>query len=276
MPGLGYLVFERGTQDLANAPLNPAQLPDILDRQSIKLSRRIARPHDLGQIVYRITLSDDKDPAKTFAQDARQTVRNVKGNTFEMVVRAVRTPPTQGPANGPGPGAEFLESNYFITGADERVKQHAAAAVGREADPWKKALLIEQWVHHNMKVQDFTEAMAPASHVAQTLEGDCTEYAMLAAAMCRAAGVPSRTAIGLVYVDAGPPRPPFLGFHMWTEVYVRGAWVAIDATLGQRGIGPAHLKIADASWHDTRSMTPLLPLMRVMLGRPQIEVVEAR
>ena len=70
-----------------------------------------------------------------------------------------------------------------------------------------------------------------------------------------------------------PPRPAYLGFHMWTEVYVRGAWVALDATLGQGSVGPAHLKITDASWHDTRSMTPLLPIMRVLMAQPQIEVL---
>ena len=45
------------------------------------------------------------------------------------------------------------------------------------------------------------ESLATADHVAKTLEGDCTEYAMLTAAMCRAEGVPSRTAMGLVYAD---------------------------------------------------------------------------
>src|SRR5436190_11930904 len=98
--------------------------------------------------------------------------------------------------------------------------------------------------------------MVPAFKVAQTLTGDCTEFSMLAAAMCRAAGVPSRVAIGLVYVDRPPPRQAFFGFHMWTEVYVRGAWVAIDATLGQGSVGPGHLKIADHSWHDTPALTP--------------------
>ena len=125
-----------------------------------------------------------------------------------------------------------------------------------------------------MKVQNFTEAMAPASEVAETLTGDCTEYSMLAAAMCRAAGVPSRTAIGLVYVD--DPRQPLLGFHMWTEVFVRGQWVAIDATLGQGSVGPGHVKITDASWFNTQSMTPLLPVMRVMIGRPAVTVVEVK
>jgi transglutaminase-like putative cysteine protease len=152
--------------------------------------------------------------------------------------------------------------------------KHAGAATVGKTDPWDKAEAIESWVHNNMKVQNFTEAMDPASVVARTLTGDCTEYSMLAAAMCRAAGVPSRTAIGLVYVET--PRGPILGFHMWTEVFVRGQWVSIDATLGHGNVGPGHLKITDASWHNTQSMTPLLPVMRVMIGRPNVKVLEVK
>lgn len=273
MPGMGNLVIERSDQQQATAPIPPHLLPDINETQSIYLNRRIDQAHSAKQIVYHLTLPKDREPPKTFTRDARQEIRNVKDKSFDLVVTPVRTPPEKAPPGDKGPGAEFLESNYFITSDDARVKQHAAAAVGRETDSWKKALLIEQWVHHNMKVLNFSEAMAPASHVAQTLEGDCTEYSMLAAAMCRAAGVPSRTAIGLVYVDG--PRP-FLGFHMWTDVYVRGAWVAIDATLGQGGVGPAHVKICDHSWQGMRAMTPLLPIMRVMLGEPTADVVDVK
>lgn len=276
MPGMGYLTIERGTEKQALAPILPDLLPSISDGQSIFLNQRIAQPHAAASVVYRIKLAADRDPSKAFAVDARQQVRNAKDKSFELVVRAVRTPPNKAATNDPGPGKEFLGSNYFITSDDPRVKQHAAVAIGQETDPWKQAMLIERWVNRNMKVLNFTEAMAPASHVAQTLEGDCTEYAMLAAAMCRAVNIPSRTAIGLVYVDAPAPRRPFLAFHMWTEVYVRGAWVALDATLGQGSVGPAHLKICDHSWHDTRAMTPLLPIMRVMLAEPTAEVVDVK
>ena len=47
---------------------------------------------------------------------------------------------------------------------------------------------------------------------------------MLAAAMCRAVGIPSRVVIGLVYVK----KQSGFGFHMWNEVYVNQRWVAID------------------------------------------------
>jgi transglutaminase-like putative cysteine protease len=117
------------------------------------------------------------------------------------------------------------------------------------------------------------EALAPADHVARTLQGDCTEYAMLTAAMCRAEGIPSRTAIGLVYADV--KSGPVFAFHMWTEVLIKGQWIPLDATLGRGYVGATHLKITDASWHDERSLTPLLPVVRV-LGRDRMSIEVVR
>jgi hypothetical protein len=271
MPGMGYLVVDRTTKEDATRVLDTNQLPDLMDRQSIKLEQRVIAPHSCSRIVYRITMPDDEAPDATLCQDARQSVGNVHGKAFDLTVTAVRQPPAVMAAGATAPGKEYTESNFFLTSDDPLVKRHAAAAVGAETDPWRKAQLVEQWVNQHMKVQSFSVAMAPASKVAEDLTGDCTEYSMLAAAMCKAVGLPARTAIGLVYVDA---QPPLLGFHMWTEVFVRGQWVAIDATLGRGSVGPGHVKITDAHWHDTRSMTPLLPLMRVMIGRPTVQIVQ--
>jgi transglutaminase-like putative cysteine protease len=94
---------------------------------------------------------------------------------------------------------------------------------------------------------------------------------MLTAGMCRAAGVPSRTALGLVYVN-DPQKGPNMGFHMWTEVWIKGQWVGIDATLGRGGIGVGHVKISDASWHDVHDLKPLLPVTKV-LGKVTMEIV---
>lgn len=270
MPGLGRLVTLRTTRELALKGVTPASIGDIGLTQLLPLNRRIPAQHNQRLVIWKITLPGDDDPATAFAQDERQEVKNVSGKSFELHVKAVRQPPEQAPA-GAKVGDEYLQSNYFINCADKRVKELALLAVGDETDPWKKALRIEKWVKNNMKEQNFTEAMATADHVAKTLEGDCTEYAMLTAAMCRAAGVPSRTAIGFVYVDLN--KGPVLGYHMWTEVWVRGRWLGIDATLGRGSVGAVHVKITDASWHEAQSLKPLLPVMRVMLAKPVVEVV---
>jgi transglutaminase-like putative cysteine protease len=272
MPGMGRVTFERSTKEAATRPVDVSRLKDVGFTQSVMLKRAILQPHDASVILYKVTLPVDPKPETAFALDGRQSVRDVnpKAHSFTLEVKAQQPPAFVAPG-APAAGPEFLESNYFITSDDANVRRHTQAAVGAETDPWKKCLRIERWVHTNMKVMNFTEAMAPAFEVARNLTGDCTEYSMLTAAMCRAAGVPSRTAIGLVYADGR--AGPMFGFHMWTEVYVNGQWVGIDATLGKGRVGPAHLKVSDHSWHDMRSMTPILPLMRVMLGEPAIEIL---
>ena len=45
MPGMGYLVVDRTSKADATRPIDPNQLPDLMDRQSIKLTQRIATPH---------------------------------------------------------------------------------------------------------------------------------------------------------------------------------------------------------------------------------------
>ena len=156
------------------------------------------------------------------------------------------------------------------------MKGHAATAVKALpafSSDWDKAVAVERWVNRNMKAFEFSQAMATADNVAKTLSGDCTEYAMLSAAMCRALGVPSRTVLGLVYAPAKDGKP-YLAYHMWFEVYADKQWLPLDATLGLGGVGPGHLKIADHSWHDERTFAPLLPVLRVLSAKPTVSVAK--
>jgi len=269
MPGLGKLLLDRTTRDIA---LQPCVGPDLGWRQAIELKTRLAAAHDGVAVAYRIKFKNEKEPLSVFARDDRQTINLNEKGELEVTVQAVRKPSDK-PSTAAAPGVEYTTNNNFITSDDELVKKYAAAAVGTATDPWKKAQQIERWVHTNMKVLNFTEAMAPAGHVAKTLEGDCTEYSMLCAAMCRAAGVPSRTALGWVYVDGQDRRPPVFAMHMWTEVWVNGQWLGLDATLGRGSIGPAHIKVTDHSWSGVTTMTPLMPLMRLMMSEPVVEIV---
>jgi hypothetical protein len=65
------------------------------------------------------------------------------------------------------------------------------------------------------------------------------------------------------------------GYHMWDEIYLDKHWVPFDATLGQGGIGAAHLKLAHSNLKETNALTCFLPVAQV-LGQVTIEVLEAR
>lgn len=305
MPGVGKIVLYRTTRAIATAPsAADIRSVDLGLKTIVPLNRPIRNPHETKRVVYRITIKDDENPRTAFAADERQQIKNVQGNTFELHVQAVRRPhaqarqagdsspvplekggpkqkpeaelirtlPSEVPQSGPdGPGDEYRKSCYFLNSDDEQVKQLAQKIVGTETDPWEKTQLIEKWVCKSMRGSNAI-AFATASQIARELQGDCRQHAVLAAALCRAADVPSRTALGLVYFE-GSDGKPGMAFHMWAEVWIAGQWIAIDPTLGQGGIGAAHIKIAHHSWHNTETLSPLLTVVRV-LGRLTIEVLE--
>lgn len=273
-PGFGgRITFLRTTKDAATAPVT--RPVELFNAQSIRLDREIPGIHTARSAVYKVTAPKDDDPGTLFPTDARQTVANLdaKAKTFELTVLA-RRGPAKDAVPLPAPGNEFTASNYFINWDNDGVKAHTAAvlkALPATATNWDKATAVEKWVHRNMKAFEFSQTMATADSVAKTLTGDCTEYAMLGAAMCRAAGVPSRTVLGLVYAPANGGKP-YLAYHMWFEVFAQGQWLPLDGTLGTGGVGPGHLKIADHSWHDEKTFAPLLPVLRVLAARPAVSV----
>ncbi len=271
-PGMGLIRIQRGSIKDAMAP--NGKLPELISNQSIRVSKVIANIETANAIKYRISVKTPlSDIKKMVAEDARQSIEESGRNQITLEVEAIRDPKS---VSAPKKvGEEYLQSNYFINSDDPKVQKFAKLAIGLEIDPWRKAQRIEKWVHDHMQTSSYTEALATADHVAKTLTGDCTEYAMLAAAMCRAVKIPSRTAIGLIYVN-DRKIGPMMAFHMWTEVFVNNQWLALDATRGFGSVGPDHLKITDHHWHKIRTFDPLLPVTNFILSKPTIDIITVR
>jgi len=226
-----------------------------------------------SRVVYRISTPGD-DPQKILAAGSTQKMARVDATTVDLTVEAI-SPPKEPPAEEDDhPGKEFLEPNSYLQSDDEIVRKHATDAAANEDDPWKAAQLMEHWVWENLKKKNFSTLLASAAEVAKDLSGDCTEHAVLLAAMCRARDIPSRVAVGLVYVT----EPASFGGHMWTEVFVNGKWIPLDATLGKGGIAADHIKFADTNFSDEGDSGPLtsfLPMVSV-LGKMKIDVREVK
>ena len=263
LDGLGTVVLVRTTKEKARAALPAMAAPDVGRRSLVPLNRGIPRPYDTRSVLYRVTVGDEDNAVAAVVRDGHQEAGNARGNTFDLLVHPVRP----GKPGTEKAGAEYLGSSRYID-RDARVKELAGRAIGAETDDWKKAVRIERFVKNHLRT-DNTAELVPASRVARTLRGDCRHHALLTAALCRAAGLPARTAIGLLYVYNGGPK---LGFHMWVEVLVDGRWLGLDSTLGKGGVSAAHVKITQHSWHQVQSLTPLLPVARVV-GKLRVEVL---
>ncbi len=241
---------------------------DLGNATIVHVDQPIKDPHRSKQIVYRASLKDGS--IKTLLADGgTQRITPVDDRTVELTVRAVR--PGQ-PADLETPQSDRpqpvdLEPTTMLQSDDPAVIEMAGRVAADEKDPWRLACALERYVKGTIQLKNYATAMATAAEVARTREGDCTEHAMLLAALCRTRKIPARVAIGLVYYA------PVQGFayHMWTEVWIQDRWVPMDATLGLGGIGAAHLKLSHSSLKGSSAFAELLPVVQA-IGRLELKV----
>ena len=146
----------------------------------------------------------------------------------------------------------------FVQSDDKRIVALARKAVGDAADAAQAARRIEAFVAGYIRKKDFSVGYATASEVALSRQGDCTEHAVLAAAMCRAVGVPAQVVIGVTYVPEFGKRKHVFGPHAWVRAYVGGKWIGLDASLGRYDAGHIALAAGNGSPGDFFSITQVL------------------
>jgi transglutaminase-like putative cysteine protease len=273
-PVFGPVTYERTTKELAVAPFG-ARVTDVEAPIAVNKPIRFNRGAP-KELVLWVGVEDDEDPATLFVQDRRQKVRRADTTGVELQLLASVKDARAGAASAnqeaaaPVP-AEYLESNYFLRCDDPLVRKVSREAVGKEQDPRQQIQVIRRWMKSKFK-GNYEVPFATADEVARTMEGDCSEMGVLAAAMCRSLGIPSRLVFGLVY----DPENQGFGGHLWTEVYLDGDWEPFDPTgvLGQ--VKAAYIKIADYSLNGVINPDELREVRRVFNGRMKVEVLEAK
>jgi len=131
--------------------------------------------------------------------------------------------------------ADLAATPYVQSDHPEIVARARAIANDRAAAPLARALAIHEWVHRNVR-KDAAISLPSALAVLQRLEGDCNEHTYLYVALARAAGLPARINVGLVYSDDA------FYYHAWPSVFV-GRWLELDPTLGQTGVDATHVRL---------------------------------
>lgn len=226
--------------------------------------------YDRKEITYRIHLPD-QDPTDFLAQDDVQSVKRIDDHTVELSIRTLPIPETTQPSTSPGD--EYLKSSDDLQLDDPNVKRHADAAAGTLTDPAQIARAMEKYVREKLEKKNFSTALASAAEVAASLEGDCTEHAVLLAALLRVKQIPSRVAVGLVYFELN--QQPSFGGHMWTEAWLNGKWVPLDGTLGRGGTGIGHIKLGDSSFANDNA-TPIGTFAPLMLAIASLQIEVAK
>ncbi len=175
---------------------------------------------------------------------------------------------------------EYLQRDRH-TDAGERIAEAArdqVALVG--ADVVGAVLGIHRFVGTSLRyVPGSTEVGISVDDVFAGGVGVCQDYAHLAVAMCRCAGIPARYVSGYLFTDSdhvgGPATSDsvVVQTHAWFEAAIPGwGWLGLDPTNGQFA-SEYHVKIGHG-----RSYDDVQPLRGVYLGpgssavEPQVEI----
>ncbi len=125
----------------------------------------------------------------------------------------------------------YLGRNSFLDTSDPVLRRLAVEGGGEATSPMATAHNLRKFVADYITKKDLSVGFATASETAQSHEGDCTEHAVLLAALGRIRGLPTRVVAGLVYLPEYEGQSDILGFHMWTQFYFNNQWVDYDSAI---------------------------------------------
>ncbi|TAH36834.1 MAG: transglutaminase domain-containing protein [Planctomycetota bacterium] len=266
------MVFELSTKEEALAAgAAENRVPDLFSQLMIRSDVRIPHPRRVDEALFRVRLKDGVAEFPDFSFDRRQTVE--QDGASERLLRVRRLDGTPGHVTRPVTGAPpdvaaALESSSSVQCDDPELVAAAQAAVAGESDAWRAAQTLERWVYERIDKKSMGVAFASALEVFREGRGDCSEHALLLAAMCRAAGIPARVVMGWEYA-AG-----IFGGHAWTEVWC-GDWYALDATNAAGGADATHIALGNSVMADGGTYEMFGNLARG-IAAVDIQVVELR
>jgi len=215
---------------------------------------RVPLPAPLPEAPRHVVLEVEGLPEALWRDDARQRFEPLGGGAVRVTIDADARPAADPAARAPG----FLASTPTVDWETPAVRALAARIAG-EAGP-DAAARADALVRHVSRTlqKSYGTSSDRASRVLAQGRGDCTEHALLFVALARAAGLPARQVHGLVHADTGPGAA--LYWHEWAEVWVDGAWRAVDPTFGQMPADATHLRLGEGR---TASSTAALGQLRI-------------
>ncbi len=268
---LGDLLAERADRASAQRPWKGADI-DLIRSTMVPL----AAPEDrlLKGTTATLAVTALDGAAIMFPTAGAQTSRpRPEGGSEVTVTVGGTTPATPEEVQDP----RYLASTAIVDAGDPAVQALASralldATLTDDSPAASRAEGMRAFVDRFIDKKNLASAFASASSVATTRSGDCSEHAVLLAALLRSQGIPARLASGLVYADEFAGKRGVFAWHMWTQALIDGRWLDFDATLRGRAFHAGHLLIA-TSPQDDASIDADFSRLLAVIGNLRIEVI---
>jgi len=223
---------------------------ELIDKMFLASPVPLDNVREAKAISYYLSPTGDAN-SLTIPSNDNQSIRQDKDGGVIVTVRPVLAPAG---ARFPYKGKDktILEATNptrFVQSDRKEIIELARSAAGDTKDAGQAVRRIEAFVAEYIENKSLSVGYASAAEVAASRQGDCSEFAVLTAAMCRAVGIPAQVVVGVAYVEDFAGLAGF-GAHAWVQAYIGGdpgKWIGLDAAFksaGLGGYGPGHIALA--------------------------------
>ncbi len=255
-------------RELALAEIDP---PEIMRSTFIKPNRPIMNPRNTRRASYVLSVPDDT--LGPLPSSARHLVTVIDDRTARLVVDL-----DAAPDRAEKPGDDHLAASMMLNASDTVIAGLVKRArPNADTEASIRAEAMRRFVRGFVTQKSLDVGFATASEVARSRIGDCTEHAVLLAAMLRADDIPSRVVSGLVYAQDFAGAEDIFGYHMWTQAWIAAdglepGWVDLDPTLpAEHPFDATHIALNVSTMRDGESINSMLALAP-LIGRLQVKI----
>lgn len=267
MPALGQtLVYRACSERCALAPNDP---------DGVFASALVDAPPELANLdlAARLDLVVELDQAsgQRPPDSSEQAWLPIAGQPGRYLVRIDPAGGLPAPAGDGDPAqlARYLAPGRWVESDAREIRRLAREARrGAGRDPLMRMRYMEAFVRGYIRTKSLGVGYASALETLRSREGDCTEHAVLLAALARAEGIPARIVFGLVYQPSFGARERVFVPHAWVQAFVDGRWMSFDASQPAFGAGHIALGHGDGDPMRFHAGANLLGQLRLISAAP--------
>ena len=259
MPMLGMeLTLLRCDRRCATAPNQSA---DIFSRTLMSAPRALTASELRDDLRYRLR-SPQLHSATQMPDTGEQRVHSdTNGIVVDVRMHA------QGHAQTPPSDSDYAANDWLQSSAPEIIAL-ARRGSGDGTDARSRMRNLETFVRNFIVDKDLSTGYASALEVARDPRGDCTEHAVLLAALGRAQGIATRTVNGLAYSHQFAGQKNVFVPHAWVQAWTGERWESFDAAL--MGFDSGHIALSIGDGDPWRFFSGL-----ELLGTLQLEAADS-
>jgi hypothetical protein len=249
---LGTVAIKESKEDAINKGWAEDDETDFILSTAIPVNEEIERPDALSYMKVRISgVNSDAINLNTHRQKFAGGVLEIKKEQIEEGnnVSPYKIPYSKDDMK------DYLKSTALVQSDNADIIDLAKKIINKTSDPFNAADMLANWVYTKLEKTP-TISIPSAVEVLRTKRGDCNEHAILFAALARAAGIPTKIAVGLVY------QKGYFFYHAWNEVFL-GEWVSIDPTFNQFPADVTHIKLAEGDLWEWLKITNVVGSIRI-------------